>query len=155
MQQDAIQLTQIASKLHELFALTLKAERRFHPELGGFPLLDKLMNDPEWQWLRPLSTLLADIDHALAQKEELTTHEHALAATHVRGLVFNAGEFIDEKFLEHYRPLLQLSPELASAHGELKALLKDSPLQPEDESARLHARHTWAMRLGHRPGSSQ
>ena len=143
---DALQLERLSRRLNGLYALVLETERQFHPGIGGMALLDRLLKDPEWAWLRPLSRLIADIDHVLSQRDAITKHEHAVAATHIRGLVFNAGEFIDEGFLARYRPLLQLNPALASAHGELKGLLNDSPYEPEDEAERLHSRHVWAIR---------
>jgi hypothetical protein len=42
----------------------------------------------------------------------------------VRALVFGLGEPRDEAFLRRYRPLLQGSVTLASAHGELKRLIE-------------------------------
>lgn len=147
---DAVQLERLSRKLNELYALVLETERQFHPGIGGMALLDRLLKDPEWAWLRPLSRLIADMDHVLAQRDPITKHEHAVAATHIRGLVFNAGEFIDEGFLARYRPLLQLNPALVSTHGELKALLNESPYEPADEAERLHSRHVWTIRREHK-----
>jgi hypothetical protein len=76
----------------------------------------------------------------------------AALAGHVRALVFGLGEPRDEAFLDRYRPLLQESVELASAHGELKRMIDALPPEPENESEKLHARHAWAMRCRHRAG---
>src|SRR5262249_369905 len=93
---DAVHLEPLSRQVNELYALVLETERQFHPGVAGMALLDRLLKDPEWAWLRPLSRLIADMDHVLAQKEPITKHEHAVAATHIRGLIYNAGEFIDE-----------------------------------------------------------
>lgn len=143
-------LEDVSRKLQQLFAATLNAERRFAPSGAGLELLDRLMNDPAWAWLRPLSTLISEVDHALAQDGELSELEGAAAAAHIRGLVFGEGDQTDAEFLTHYRSLLQLDHALASTHGELRALLKTLPAESPNESERLHARHQWAMRRRHR-----
>jgi len=61
------------------------------------------------------------------------------------------GEPRDEEFLGRYRPLLQTSAALASAHGELKRLLDALPPESQNSSEKLHARHVWAMRCKHQP----
>ena len=53
----------------------------------------------------------------------MTPADAAAAAGRVRALVFGLGEPRDEQFLNRYRPLLQQSAALASAHGELKRLV--------------------------------
>lgn len=143
-------LDAVSRKLQELYGLVLKAERSVVPSPGGLDLLDSLMNDPAWAWLRPLSALIAQIDHALAQSGTVLEYEQAAAAAHVRGLLFGEGDLRHEDFLKRYRPLLQLDPELASLHGELRQLLKAFPEESGNESERLHARHQWAMRCRHR-----
>jgi hypothetical protein len=143
-------LEDVSRKLQQLFAATLNAERRFAPSGAGLELLDRLMNDPAWAWLRPLSTLISEVDHALAQDAELSELEGAAAAAHIRGLIFGEGDQVDTEFLTHYRSLLQLDHALASTHGELRALLKTLPAESPNESERLHARHQWAMRRRHR-----
>jgi hypothetical protein len=144
-------LEEVSRKLQQLYSAVLKAERRFAPSGAGLELLDRLMNDPAWAWLRPLSTLISEVDHALAQDAEMSELEGAAAAAHVRGLVFGEGDQIDTEFLTRYRSLLQLDHELASTHGQLRALLKELPAESPNESERLHARHQWAMRRKHRP----
>ncbi len=149
----ATALEEVSRKLQTLYSAVLTAERRFAPSGAGLDLLDRLMNDPAWAWLRPLSALIAEVDHALAQPLELSPAEGAAAAAHVRGLIFGEGDLADPEFLTHYRSLLQLDHALASTHGELRKLLKAVPDESPNESERLHARHQWAMRCKHRPAS--
>lgn len=146
-------LDEVSRKLQQLYSAVLTAERRFAPSGAGLELLDRLVNDPAWAWLRPLSSLITEVDHALAQKGELSSAEHAAAAAHIRGLIFGEGDLVDPAFLAHYRSLLQLDHELASTHGELRKLLKPFPDESQNESERLHARHQWAMRRKHLPAS--
>lgn len=148
------QLEQLSRKLQRLYSAVLAAERQFHPQLAGLDLLDKLVNDPAWAWLRPLSTLAAEIDHVLAQPQPPTEYDHAVVAAQLRGLLAGEGDLANESFLDRYRPLLQLSPELASTHGELRTLLKSAPNESANEAERLHARHQWAMRCKHRTRNS-
>ncbi len=143
-------LEDVSRKLQDLYGAVLSAERRFAPSGAGLELLDRLMNDPAWAWLRPLSSLIAEVDHALAQDAEFSAMEGAAAAAHIRGLLFGEGDLLDNEFLTHYRSLLQLDHKLASTHGELRVLVKKLPDESPNESERLHARHQWAMRRKHR-----
>jgi hypothetical protein len=143
-------LEEVSRALREVHTQILEAEKPHIPGLRGLALLDRLINDPEWAWLRALSKLIADIDEALAKEGHLTPAEAAAAAGHTRALVFGLGEPRDDAFLTRYRPLLQGSAALASAHGELKRLIDALPPEPENSSEKLHARHVWAMRCKHR-----
>ncbi len=105
------QLEQLSRKLQHLYSVVLATEKEFHPRLAGLDLLDKLINDPAWAWLRPLSNLAAEIDHVLAQSQPPTEYDHAVVAAQLRGLLAGEGDLANESFLNRYRPLLQLSPE--------------------------------------------
>ena len=91
-------LEDVSRKLQKLYGTVLNAERRFAPSGAGLQLLDRLMNDPAWAWLRPLSSLIAEVDHALAQDAELSAMEGAAAAAHIRGLIFGEGDQLDAAF---------------------------------------------------------
>lgn len=144
------ELATLNRMLQQLHSHILDVERQANPGLTGAALLDRLLNDPGWAWLRGLSSLMADIDHVLAQNEPPSAADLAVAAAHIRGLLFGQGDFSNEQFLNRYRPLLQLNPSLASVHGELKGLLNRQPSESGNESERLHARHQWAIRCRHR-----
>jgi hypothetical protein len=144
------ELATLNGMLQQLHSHILDIERRSTPGVSGAALLDRLLNDPSWAWLRGLSSLMAEIDHVLAQNEAPSEADRAVAAAHIRGLLFGQGDLSNEQFLARYRPLLQLNPSLASVHGELKALLNRQPAEPENESEKLHARHQWAVRCRHR-----
>jgi hypothetical protein len=53
--------------------------------------LQALINDPQLEWIKPLTTLVASLDELLA----------------------------NEEFQEHYREALQRHPQVAVAHGRL------------------------------------
>lgn len=109
------ELEAVSRALQELHRLILEAAGPTIPGQQGLQLLDRLINDPEWAWLRPVSKLIAELDEALAAPEALTPGDAASAAGHVRALVFGLGEPRDQAFLGRYRPLLQGNPALASA----------------------------------------
>jgi hypothetical protein len=144
-------LEAVSRGLQAVHRQILEASGAFLPGRAGVALLDRLINDSEWAWLRALSKLIADLDEALAKDTDLTRDEAAAAAGHVRALVFGLGEPRDEAFLSRYRPLLQGSVALASAHGELKQLVEALPPESLNASESLHARHVWAMRCKHLP----
>jgi hypothetical protein len=147
------ELESISRALQALHRQVLETEGAYLPGRSPLELLDRLVRDPAWAWLRALSTLIVELDEALAKDTDVTASDAAAAAGHVRALVFGLGEPRDEAFLGRYRPLLQLSPALASAHGELKRLIDALPPEPENESEKLHARHVWAMRRKHMGGA--
>lgn len=146
----AVHIEQLSRALQRLYSLILRTEREFDSGPGGLALLDRLVNDPAWAWLRPLSLLTAEIDHVLAQSQPPTQYDYAVVAAHIRGLLSAEGDLRNDAFLERYRPLLQLNPEIAGLHGELKSLLRNAPVESANEAERLHARHQWAMRAKHR-----
>ena len=120
MSQTNLELEAVSRALQAVHKQILEAEGAYLPGRSAMELLDKLLHDPEWAWLRALSHLIAQLDEKLAAPDELTPGEVAAAAQRVRALLFGRGELRDEQFLKRYRPLLQVSPALASAHGELK-----------------------------------
>jgi hypothetical protein len=125
---------------------TLEAERQFDPAAKGLDLLERLANDPGWEWLRSVSSLVAEIDHVLATDPGVTQAEVGMVAARARGLLFGEGELRDEAFLERYRPLLQQSHSLAAAHGRLKLVLDHLPAEPEDRADRQAASESWRLR---------
>lgn len=116
-------LEAVSRALQAVHKRILEAEGAYLPGRSSLELLDRLLNDPSWAWLRALSLMIADLDEALANDEEVTPARAAAAAGQVRALVFGLGEPRDEAFLARYRPLLQVDVALASAHGELKRLV--------------------------------
>jgi hypothetical protein len=101
-------LEAVSRALQDVHKQIVEAERPHGSSRERVALLELLLHDPDWAWLRALSKLIADLDEALDQ---------------------DVGEARDEAFLERYRPLLQKSPGLASAHGALKRLVEALPPQ--------------------------
>ncbi len=117
LQQDLEAVSRALQRVHKEI---LEVEGAYLPGRPAVALLDLLLNDPAWAWLRPVSHLIADLDETVAGDAGVTPGDAMAAAGRVRALVFGLGEPRDERFLNRYRPLLQQSATLASAHGELK-----------------------------------
>jgi hypothetical protein len=136
MSEFILDLEAVSRGLQAVHQQILEAEGAYLPGRTSVALLDKLIHDPDWAWLRALSKLIAEIDELLAVPADLTPAGAAAAAGRVRALVFGLGEPRDEAFLNRYRPLLQLSPALASAHGELKRLVDALPPERRTHSVK-------------------
>ena len=132
-----------------LLGVIIAVERRFGSNQSPLALLRRIIDDPEWQWLRPLYQLIADIDHA-AHEGDLPATEVAAIGAHALALLSGQGAPIEEAFLDRYRALLQTDPEVAIAHASALQALRKLPPEADNESERLHARHQWAMRCKHR-----
>lgn len=152
------QLEVLSRQLRDLHRQILAVEREFQPGANGLALLDRLLNDPRWAWLRPLSELISNIDHVLASREPVHATEAAVVAGQLRSLL-SGGQGNEQSaqvsnppvtFSARYLALLQTDATLASMHGELRASLATLPAESELEAERLHARHQWAMRCKHR-----
>ena len=126
-------LQALSQSLLEIHTQILEVKRRSDPGLRGVPGMNRLIHDPEWAWLRSLSSLIADVDHRAASKEPLTEAEFADFASRARGTVLGQGDRSDAVFLAQYRPLFQDNAALASAHGELKRLLDQLHMKPKND----------------------
>jgi hypothetical protein len=135
--------------LRSLLGVVIAVERRFGAQQSPLAMLRQITDDPEWQWLRPLYQLIADIDHA-AHEGDLPATEVAAVGGHALALLSGVGAPIEQLFLDRYRALLQTDPEVAIAHSAALQALRNLPSEPESEAERLHARHQWAMRCKHR-----
>lgn len=132
-----------------LLGVIIAVERRFGSHQSPLALLRRIIDDPQWQWLRPLYQLIADIDHA-AHEEELPAIEVAAIGAHALALLSGKGVPVEQLFLDRYRALLQTDPEVAIAHSAALQALRKLPAETDNEAERLHARHQWAMRCKHR-----
>lgn len=141
------QLDALSSRLRDLYSRIVELERAFQPRETGLALMDRMTNDPTWAWLRPLSRLIAEIDHVLAGPD-VGDSELAVAAAQVKGLVNGEGDLKNTEFLDRYRSLLQLDPALTTLHGDVRRALSQFPTESEDLSERRQARDQWAIRCG-------
>lgn len=89
------------------------------PITGPTHLLRLLQEDPFFAWLRPMTTLIVDID-TLSRTDFERADIDAIAARLER--LFGAGA--DAAFTARYLPVLQREIDVAAAHAALRKLLK-------------------------------
>jgi hypothetical protein len=92
---------------------------RAHGRVSARELLQVLLHDPEFAWLRPISESIVHIDERLA--EEAAADEDAILVQ-VRAL---ASPDVDgTPYAQRYLQAIQESPDAVLAHRDLLALLR-------------------------------
>jgi len=134
-----------STALQGVLGALLEAERPFSPAASPLERLRQITTSPDWAWLQPLYSLIADVDHALAYARDLPASESAAIGAHARELLTGGGAPAEQAFFEHYRALLQ-EPAVAMAHAAALRALQALPAEAADQSERLHARHQWNER---------
>jgi len=84
-------------------------------------LLQLVMGDPWFAWLRPLSHLVIRIDEMLEDEQESTPRDIVLVLSEVRGLLTPSEQ--GEGFERNYYEALQRTPDVVLAHAHVKKLL--------------------------------
>ena len=113
----ATELRNLSDALQTLHARLVSALRtgleKLQGRIGPGDLLQRLLHDPLFAWLRPISGLIIEIDE-LADVEETPPGAVARIRTSLeRWIEANA----------NYRVLLQSDPDVAMAHAELRRQL--------------------------------
>lgn len=98
-----------------LTELRTRHEAEFGPVSPG-EFLQIVINGTSYRWLSPLSTLIAALDDVLDDDEAKDTDRIGIANAVVA--MFSA-KTRDATFAERYLPLLQDSPEIALANGQV------------------------------------
>ena len=119
-------LSDLSRRLLRLHGLLLNRERRAyerrHGALQSRALLDLLLHDEDFAWLRSLSGLVAHID-------ELVSSDDAPPAEIVERVFAEATRLLksgeQSPFHDKYRDALQDSPEVVMAHAEVSKLLRN------------------------------
>jgi hypothetical protein len=96
-----------------------RAHERVHGRLSATELLQVLLHDAEFAWLRPLSESVVRIDAMLADQntvdeEAILVQVRALASPDVEGT----------PYAQRYLQAIQQSPDAILAHKDLLALLR-------------------------------
>lgn len=84
-------------------------------------MLDLLMNDPWFAWLRDISLLVVAIDEALDGTEQVTGEQAAAFLAETRSLL--KPEENGSGFAKKYDDAMQRDPNVVLAHGEIIRLL--------------------------------
>ena len=96
---------------------------RIHGRQTSNDLLNALLNDPQFAWLRPISQLIVRIDELLGEKTPPMRNDVEAVVSQVRALTSpNAEGNIYER---RYDTVLQEHPDAVFAHRDVLALLKE------------------------------
>ena len=125
-EQQAIQfLSEVRRPLLSLHKSILDHERAaYEKEFGTVTpaaFLQVLINGSGFRWLSPLSTVIANVDETLDDKEA-TDADRTAAVEAVTGLF--SPEQPGNAFLPRYLPLLQASPVILHEHGKVAQVLR-------------------------------
>jgi hypothetical protein len=98
------------------------AYERVHGRQSSNALLDALLNDPQFAWLRPISQLVVRIDEMLEDAVRPGENDLEAVLAHVRDLTTpnEAGNPYEQR----YFTALQENPDAVFAHRDIIALLK-------------------------------
>ncbi len=113
-------LGEIRAALRQLHRALLADERiQYERAFGRIPsefhLLVLAAEDPQFAWLRPLSTLIVRIDERFAGAEELSRADLQQIGAEIRALLLADGT--PTPFQRVYQRVLQESPEVIMAHS--------------------------------------
>src|ERR1700722_13895296 len=125
-EQQAIQfLSEVRRPLLALHKAILDHERAsYEKEFGPATpaaFLQVLINGSGFRWLTPLSTVIANVDEILDDKEAEAADRLA-AVEAVTGLF--SPDQPNNAFLPRYLPLLQADPAILHHHGQVSQLLR-------------------------------
>ena len=91
-----------------------------------YTLLQLLINDPGFAWLRPISELIVQIDEFVSSKEPNDPQDGKMLLAQVRALLVPDDDGTD--FQRKYQGALQESPDIALLHAHWKLA---HPTKPE------------------------
>jgi hypothetical protein len=128
------QLTNVRTVLLSLHKTLLDFERqayeRDHGTIGNsYELLQLVMSDPWFAWLRQLSELIVEMDELLAAKE--TPSENTGVALIRQATILLTPAESGSEFQKKYFAAMQQSPEVAVAHSEFAKALGPARLSKE------------------------
>jgi hypothetical protein len=95
-------------------------ERTQGRSMGSGEFLQALIQDPFFEWLRPFSRLLVEMDEALASREPLPEGAAAAFLRRIDALTGSEASAAEER----YALVSGREPEVLLAHVELRAALK-------------------------------
>lgn len=111
-------------KLHKsMLDLEREMYEGIHGKLNATELLNLLLEDEDFAWLRKFSMLIVEIDEMFDLKENATVEMIDANIQKVKELVEMKEE--DEYFRAKYQFALQRDPDSAGLHSQLKSLFSD------------------------------
>lgn len=124
-------LTELRQALIPLHRTLLEWERaayeRVHGRMGAAEILNVIVSDPQFAWLRPVSELIARIDGVLET-------DAPDVRVDVDGIIEQARTLSapDEEgtpYARRYHAALQEVPDVVFAHRRVAGILRDTPTQ--------------------------
>src|SRR5438477_13171355 len=98
------------------------AYERIHGRQSSNALLDALLKDPQFAWLRPISQLIVRIDEML--EDEIPAEQGDLEAVLAHARDLSSPNETGNSFERRYFTALQESPDAIFAHRDLVKLIK-------------------------------
>lgn len=126
-EQSAIQfLKDVRRPLLSLHKSILDHERAAYEKAHGpvtpAAFLQQLISGPDFRWIAPLSTAIANIDELL-DDDKISADDRIAGAQAIAALFESDGP--DNVFRQHYLPLLQESPGILHEHVKVIQALRD------------------------------
>ena len=149
------QFTQLLAKVlraaHSALIQSLKKRREAKngKELTPMEWFHLLSGDPEYQWMKPLMSLMADIDALLDNRPDISENDLALVRLTAAALFDPAPS--PEDFKNRYFDALAADPGLVPTHAALKKTLEAIPVTNFEGEA-VATRRSWHIserRLAH------
>ena len=129
--QQLLNVRTVMLRLHKtLLDFEREGYERDHGKIASsYELLNLVMNDPWFAWLRQLSELIVEIDELLAAKE-IPNENTAQALIRHASILLTPSDSGSE-FQRKYFGAMQQSPEVVLAHSDFSKLLGPARLSKE------------------------
>ncbi len=125
MDDSRARLREISRRLVLLHRRLLDRERqayeRRHGAVASTTMLQLLLDDPQFAWLRTLSSVMVKIDEAVDADDPVTERDVQAVRRELHRLL-KSGDA--DTFHQKYRAALQESPDVVMAHAAVSALLR-------------------------------
>lgn len=120
----------IATNLRALHKHLLEYEKRIYEKIHGrvenpYQLLSLAMNDPQFAWLRAMSSEMVNLDEVRLSKDGVSDSDLRLIGTRLRALMTQTREASD--FHMRYEEAKAEDPGILLAHRDLMNSLPDAP----------------------------
>jgi hypothetical protein len=120
--QQLRELHSLQLRLHKILMDGARAEYEDrNGKVSPNELLQLLISDSRFAWLRTISQLLADIDEVLSPRREGTEEQAQVLLRHARSLYFGSGS--SSEFRAKYHQAMQENVEVVVLHGQIRKIL--------------------------------
>jgi len=121
------QLRELSQRLLRLHKILLDQQRAEYnsdhvPPSSSTELLNLVLNDPAFAWLRTLSALIVQVDDLVSADPVATEADAVALRDKAHGLLRPANAHTPTDFTRRYQEALQSSPDAVMAHAHVMAL---------------------------------